>query len=127
MSNNLNSNLDDKKCVWVEVEFFRYIVSFVELNRKTPKVFISGSISKRKDTYKDYFRKAEQFMEEIGLEYYSPTSLPEGLTWDESIELTLKELEDCDCMYILKDWEGSEGVRREVIKASELKTPVFYE
>lgn len=127
MRNNLNSNLDNKKCVWVEVEFFRYIVSFVELNRRTPKVFISGAISNRKDTYREFFEKAEQFMEEIGLEYYSPTSLPEGLTWDESIEITLNELKDCDCVFILKGWEGSEGVRREVIKASELKIPIFYE
>lgn len=119
--------IPEKKHKWIEVEFFKFIVSFEKENKRTPKVFISGAITNRIDTYRQYFEDAEEYMDEIGLEYYSPTKLPSDTSWEESIEITLNELKDCDCVYVLKNWEESKGVKLEMEKAKELDIPVFFQ
>lgn len=43
-----------------------------------------------------------------------------------SLKLCLRLLSLCDEMWVFGDWENSEGCKLEIVRAGEMKIPVFY-
>lgn len=94
-----------------------------------PKVFLSGAISKRLDTYKTYFDAVEVALKNVysGIEVYNPAYMPADIPWEEAMKETLGNLGRHNLVYVLKDWEGSVGVNIEVAMAEILDIPVIYQ
>ena len=77
------------------------------------KIFISGQITGDQN-YKDKFAKKEEELKELGYLVMNPAVLPEGLTWEEYMRITLAMLSVCDAILMLPDWEESEGAKVEL-------------
>lgn len=50
-----------------------------------------------------------------------------GISHEEAMKICLAELETCDAIYMLKDWEESKGAKMEHEKAKELRLEIIYE
>lgn len=112
---------------WIDTELFNYITDYYEYYGDTPKVFLSGAISNRLDTYKSFFDEAEKHFESIYVEVYNPSKIDINTPWVVAMEETLSQLRKCDFMYVLKNWEESKGVQIEIAQAKNLNIPIFYE
>lgn len=89
-------------------------------------VFLSGAITGRVG-YKEKFTRAEKELEERGYIVLNPTVLPVGMEYYKYAPITDAMLEQADIMYLLKDWEGSEGVKHEIEKAKEKELLIIEE
>ena len=91
------------------------------------KVYISGKITGDAD-YKQKFKNAQNILESAGFEVFNPAELEEpGKSWEWYMKRDVKELMDCDAIYLLKDWEDSEGARLEYYIAQKLEMKIFRE
>lgn len=112
---------------WIDSELFNFITDYYERYGDMPKVFISGAISDRLDTYKEHFDEAEKRFKEIWVEVYNPAKIDINTPWKEAMKETLAQMETCEFMYVLKNWENSKGVKIEIEQAKKSKMPIFYE
>ena len=53
--------------------------------------------------------------------------MPKDSTHEQYMEASIKLLDTCDCVYVLKDWYGSAGVKEEIMYAKEHMIPVYFE
>lgn len=91
------------------------------------KVYISGKITGDAG-YKQKFKNAQNILESAGFEIFNPAEQEEpGKSWDWYMKRDIKELMDCDAIYLLKDWEDSEGARLEYYIAQKLEMKIFRE
>lgn len=112
---------------WIDAELFNFLIDYYESYGDMPKVFLSGAISDRLDTYKEHFDEAEKQFKEIWVEVYNPSSIDITTPWEEAMKETLSQMETCEFMYVLKNWENSKGVKIEIEQAKNLNIPIFYE
>ncbi len=79
------------------------------------KVYIAGRISDDPD-FRNKFSAAERWLEGQGFEeIFNPAADQTGdLTYKEYIDRDIKELMNCDAIYLLPGWEGSKGARLEM-------------
>lgn len=112
---------------WIEPELFKFILNYWDRYGDMPKVFLSGAISDRLDTYKEYFDKAEEYFKEIWIEAYNPANIDINTPWEVAMEETLSQMEMCEFMYVLKNWENSKGVKIEIEQAKKMNMPIFFE
>lgn len=92
-------------------------------------IYLSGKITGTTD-YLDRFNMAEMELKERGFDVFNPTLLSviyPRLTNEQYMELDLKALEFCDAIYVLKNYETSQGVKEEIRKAKQLGLLVLYE
>ena len=93
-------------------------------------VFLSGAVTKRLDTYKEYFDIAETNLRRKGYFVYNPARMIPSVTdWEIAMRETLNELinNDFDFVYVLKDYKDSKGVKLETEVAEALGIKVIYE
>ena len=103
------------------------------------KVYIAGPMRGIKDLNRSAFNKAEKRLTGTGLyEIFNPAKVDEesGMT-DEELEskdglriVMRRDLEDlmqCHAIYMLHNWEKSEGARVEHSLASMLSMTIFYQ
>lgn len=112
---------------WIDTELFNFILDYYIKIGYMPKCFLSGAISDRLDTYKQYFDKAEKYFEEIGVGCYNPSDIDIKTPWEVAMKETISQLDRCDFMYVLKNWENSKGVKIEIEQAKKWNIPIFYE
>lgn len=112
---------------WIDAELFNYIVDFYERYGDMPKAFISGAISNRLENYKTFFNEAERRFKDIYVESYNPSIIDINTPWEEAMEETISQLKRCEFMYVLKNWENSQGVKIEIEQAKKMKMPIFFE
>lgn len=112
---------------WIDTELFKFILDYYEIYGGMPKVFLSGAITERIDTYQNYFNEAEKQFKKIWVAVYNPATIEINTPWEQAMEETLSQLRKCDFMYVLKNWENSKGVKIEIERAKELDIPIFYE
>ena len=97
---------------------------------KMLRVYISGPIAGTSD-YIKRFEEAEDDLKEQGYAVINParicSSMPKDTTEDEYMELCTVLLGLCDKMYVLKNWEQSDGVREELKKARDWDIPTEFE
>lgn len=76
-------------------------------------IYISGPMAGI-EGYEKNFKAAEVKMKEAGHEVVNPAEIDrEGMTREELLMLDLWMLEECNAIYMLKDWQQSCGANRE--------------
>lgn len=90
------------------------------------RIYISGPITNNPDFKKD-FEEAERRLKEKGFEPVNPakTEIEDG-TWKDYMKADIKQLVDCDGIYMLSGWSKSRGARLERSIAIELDMQVTY-
>lgn len=87
------------------------------------KVFISGPVSSRPDTYKAEFAAAADLVEHCGFIPLNPATLPVGMEQGDYMRITLAMLETSDMVLMLDGWEQSDGANLEAGFAEYIKKP----
>jgi hypothetical protein len=77
------------------------------------KVYISGKITGDPD-HKRKFDEAEEKLREMGHVVLNPTILPDGLEYDNYMDIDMAMVRACDVVALLPDWEESAGARAEM-------------
>ena len=90
------------------------------------KVYISGAIT-NDFNYKEKFKQAEEKLLKMGHAVLNPTIIPPVLTHKEHMHIDLAMIDICDALYMLKDWEQSEGAKAEYRYAIELGKNIYLE
>ena len=100
------------------------------------KVYISGPIS-GSPTYASAFEKAAEYLRNLGDDIVDPSTIdpPSHISkgdvtfesWDYYMREGIKQLMDCDRIYMLEGWEQSEGARFEHMIAKQLRMSCLYE
>ena len=88
-------------------------------------IFISGSISGDPD-YVPKFKRAERILKNKGFIVMNPAIFPIGFKWEQYMRITLAMLDACDCIYMLDDWETSEGAIMEFEWAKKADKIIYY-
>lgn len=94
------------------------------MNKK--KIFISGAIT-NDSNYLEKFNKAQKIIENEGYIALNPTVIPIGLTPEEYMKIDLAMLDCADAIYMLCDWEKSEGANLEWHYANYMNKIIFYQ
>lgn len=108
------------------VEDFANILE-IKHPEKDKKIFLSGAISNRLDTYNLYFNAAADVLMKRGWKVYSPTCIPIDTSWKDAMKQTIRALTECDVVYVLRGYEESEGVKMELDLAKRLGLTIIYE
>lgn len=77
------------------------------------KVYISGPISSRLDTYQADFQAAAELVERAGFIPLNPAILPLGLDKADYMRITLAMLDSADTILLLDGWTQSSGAQIE--------------
>ena len=90
-------------------------------------VFISGAIT-GVEGYRKIFAAAEQWLLEQDCTVLNPAVLPpSGLEWEAYLRITKAMVREADAIYVLQNWEQSQGVREEIALAESLGKEIIYE
>ena len=96
---------------------------------KTKKlVYIAGPITGHDLTQKfNEFFKVELDLRDQGFRVVNPMTLPHehDKSWQSYMRECIKTLVLCDAIYLMQDWELSEGARLEFTIASKLKMKII--
>lgn len=84
------------------------------------KVFLSGPITSRKETYKRDFMFAQLDLTAKGHTVLNPSTLPQELSEAELMDICLAMLRSCDAIYLLCGHEKSDGSATELAYAKKL-------
>lgn len=95
--------------------------------KKDKKVFLSGAISNRMDTYYLYFNASANVLLKRGWDVYCPNCIPIDTSWQDAMKQTIRALTECDIMYVLRGYEESEGVKMELDLAKKLGLMIVFE
>ena len=90
------------------------------------KIFISGRIT-GDPYYKTKFNQAASFLEARGYIVLNPATLPQGMIKDEYMQIGLTMLECADSIYMLNDWQTSQGAKVEYEYAKYLGKAIFFQ
>lgn len=94
------------------------------------RVYISGPIEGQPN-YVERFAKVEEELYAAGFEICNPVAiyseLQPGTQKKDLIAAGLKMLSDCDAIYMLDGWEGSEISRSEFAFAADHKKTISFE
>jgi hypothetical protein len=94
------------------------------------KIYISGKISGLQEAeYKENFARAEELLQAKGYQVTNPlkNGVSSGEHWRTHMKQDINLLLDCDVIYMLENWEKSEGAALERHIASALGITVLYE
>ncbi|MFW5632180.1 MAG: DUF4406 domain-containing protein [Acetivibrio ethanolgignens] len=94
------------------------------------KIYISGPVSGTKDA-NIRFAAAEAALEAEGHEVINPVKvngqLPEQTTYREYMNMSFMMLDMCDCIFMLKGWQESQGARMELGQALKSGHTIVFE
>ena len=91
------------------------------------RIYISGAMASRMDSYKEIFDKAQKDLESLGAIVINPAVIPRGLDNDKYMPICLAMVDAADMIYMLKGWESSRGALIEKTYAEYQGKEVFYE
>lgn len=93
------------------------------------RVYLSGAISNN-PKYKKQFKKAEKKLRKF-FDVINPAKvldgLPKNTEYNVYMDLSLAMLEHCDLIFMLHNWEHSNGAKIELERAKELGIHIEYE
>jgi len=90
------------------------------------KIYIAGPITIDPDGYELNFKLAQEFLENMGYAVINPATFPEGLTYNDYINIGLIKLSCCDCIAMLPNWDKSKGAKLEHSYAEVTNLPILY-
>jgi hypothetical protein len=96
----------------------------------TIKVYISGKITGLcLEQARSNFADAELQLLCQGYEPVNPMTLPHNHAgeWEDYMALDIAELTKCDAIYMLPDWQESNGARLELKIAKHLNKQIIYD
>lgn len=105
-------------------ELIKYIK---ENNLEDKRIFLSGAITSRLNTYKEHFGRIAKKLDENDLSYYNPATIDISTSWKDSMRMTIRELLDSDIVYLLEGYEVSKGVKQEIEIAKALGIEIIKE
>ena len=91
------------------------------------RIYISGAMAKRPDTYKEEFAKAEKEITDKGYIVINPAWLPKGLDKNRYMPICMAMVDAADAIYMMDGWEESKGARLEKAYAEYQDKLVLYE
>jgi hypothetical protein len=93
------------------------------------KVYIAGKISGLDfDEVKKKFNEAENLLKDKGYDTFNPINLSDNFTtWTEGMKECIKQLLECDAIYLMNDWRLSRGATLEKIISNFLGIEVIEE
>lgn len=86
--------------------------------------YIAGKIT-GDPAYRIKFNAAALELEESGYTVMNPAILPDGFTWGSYMHICQAMLAECDCMFLLSDWEDSKGAKIECTLATLHKKTIY--
>ena len=91
------------------------------------KVYIAGPITGYEDSYMKTFSRTEEHLTDQGYEVLNPTKLPHNHDKKHSsfMREDLKELLECDAVYMIAGWKESVGASFEYDTAKICGIPVM--
>lgn len=89
-------------------------------------IYVSGKITGDKN-YKQKFEKAANKLISFGYDVFNPAILPNGLEYEQYMQIDFLALSFCQGIYLLDDWEQSSGAKRELEEAQRLGLKVITE
>lgn len=94
--------------------------------RQTSAVYISGPMTSYPDLNYPAFNAMEAFLKEnFHCRVFNPARHPVGLTFEQYMEMDLRDLELCDTIVMLDGWQSSKGANIERRRARELNLKVL--
>ena len=94
------------------------------------RIYISGKITGT-DDYMERFEKAEKYLITKGYSVLNPAKvnaqMPSDTTYDEYMQIALTMLRMADSIYMLKNWQDSNGAKIEHQIATMLKIDILFE
>lgn len=93
------------------------------------KIYISGKITGIEEQAEKLFQVAEDRLTAEGYDVINPfkINLDQNKSWEAYMREDVKALCDCDCVYMLLNWQDSKGARIEKQIAEYLKIKIIYE
>jgi hypothetical protein len=93
------------------------------------KIYISGKITGIEDQAEKLFQVAEDRLTAEGYDVINPLKLNHNhdKSYDAYMKEDVKALCDCDCIYMLLNWQDSNGAKIEKQIAEYLKIKIIYE
>ncbi len=92
------------------------------------KCYIAGKISGLpKEVYEAHFRQAALEVKALGYDPVVPIDLPHDhdKSWEAYMREDLRAMLDCQAVFAMRGWSGSEGATLEVNLADKLRIPVI--
>lgn len=92
------------------------------------KIYIAGPITNNPD-YKKQFCDAEDFVRKRGHSVMNPAWIVPGkeFSYDDYISVSKSMLQVCDGILLLRNWENSDGARKEMFYAMDHNYHIFYD
>jgi hypothetical protein len=99
------------------------------INKLPPKVYIAGKITGLPiPIYSSRFNCAEDALRAHGYRTLNPIRIvPQDLDYEDQMEICLKLVQVADIIYMLENWEQSNGAKREHAYAATLGKRVVYQ
>ena len=94
------------------------------------KIYIAGKISGLlKEEYLPKFEKAEQELRAAGWDPVNPCKfgIPDHATTEQALPVCIKEMENCQAVYMLTCWRDSLGAIVEHSTAKHRRMDVYYQ
>lgn len=91
------------------------------------RVYISGAMSNRMNTYKREFDFYEQRLKTQGHIVINPATMPIGLDPDRYMPICLSMIDGADAIFMMDGWEQSRGARLEKAYAEYQGKDVMYD
>jgi|BioPla2DNA2_1021312.scaffolds.fasta_scaffold05473_16 hypothetical protein len=77
------------------------------------RYYISGPMTGVKDFNRPLFNRVTKHYRERGCSVFNPAEMPDGLCYDEYLQMGLNELRTADIVVQLPGWESSKGAQAE--------------
>lgn len=90
------------------------------------KIYIAGKVRGLKN-YREVFKEAEKKLQAKGHITLNPAELPEGMNGGDYMKICIPMLEVADAIYLLDNWEDSEGAKVEKAYAECQRKLVFFD
>lgn len=89
-------------------------------------VYVAGKVTNLPN-YREVFKEAVTKLENVGCICMNPAELPEGFPWEAYMPICYAMIDQCEAIYLLKNWKDSKGAKMEYDYAVAHGKIIIYE